>query len=209
MLHDLINNRALSAKCRRNIQQRVYDNTSLWQRLKLECLPEKHSGCVNSVTWNTTGTLLVSGSDDTKICIWEYGPKQLRTCFESGHSSNIFCTKFMPGTSDTVIASCARDGEIRLHTLAEGRDTLANPSRVISCHQDSVNKLATSAYCPFLLWSVSDDRTVRMFDLRMKLSSDDPRAHIIARFQCSSMFFNEKREKNSVIMFLGRTGIED
>jgi WD40 repeat protein len=108
----------------------------------------------------------------------------------------------MPGTSDTVIASCARDGEIRLHTLAEGRagklareDTLANPSRVISCHQDSVNKLATSADCPFLLWSVSDDRTVRMFDLRMKLSSDDPRAHIIARFQCSSIFFNGEREE--------------
>lgn len=27
-----------------------------------------HQGCVNSLAWNAQGTLLISGSDDTRVC---------------------------------------------------------------------------------------------------------------------------------------------
>lgn len=28
--------------------------------------------CVNTVNWSENGDLLVSGSDDTRVCIWDY-----------------------------------------------------------------------------------------------------------------------------------------
>jgi WD40 repeat protein len=32
---------------------------------------ERHEGCVNTVHWNDPGDKLVSGSDDTRVCIWD------------------------------------------------------------------------------------------------------------------------------------------
>jgi WD40 repeat protein len=31
-----------------------------------------HQGCVNSLAWNAQGTLLISGSDDTRVCAMLY-----------------------------------------------------------------------------------------------------------------------------------------
>jgi WD40 repeat protein len=43
-------------------------HSSLVQRLVLQRLMEGHQGCVNSLAWNAQGTLLISGSDDTRVC---------------------------------------------------------------------------------------------------------------------------------------------
>lgn len=32
-----------------------------------------HSGCVNALNWSSDGSLLASGSDDTRICLWKIG----------------------------------------------------------------------------------------------------------------------------------------
>lgn len=55
-----------------------------------------HTGCVNTIAWNASGSLLVSGSDDTRVNVWDYGSRRLLYSVDSGHSANIFCTKFMP-----------------------------------------------------------------------------------------------------------------
>ena len=45
------------------------------KRLVLETTLQGHAGCVNTVTWNAAGTKLVSGSDDMRVCIWDYAAR--------------------------------------------------------------------------------------------------------------------------------------
>lgn len=40
--------------------------SSLWVGLSNHV--QGHQGCVNSLAWNAQGTLLISGSDDTRVC---------------------------------------------------------------------------------------------------------------------------------------------
>ncbi len=41
-------------------------------RLKLDRLLDGHAGCVNTVHFNPSGDLLLSGSDDLKVIIWDW-----------------------------------------------------------------------------------------------------------------------------------------
>lgn len=56
----------------------------------------KHSGCVNTASFNEEGTLLVTGSDDLKLKIWRssnfVAPQSVKLKHEivTGHQSNIF-----------------------------------------------------------------------------------------------------------------------
>jgi len=45
---------------------------ALYSRLSQDTTLEGHRGCVNRLSWNNTGTLLASGSDDTCIFLWDY-----------------------------------------------------------------------------------------------------------------------------------------
>jgi WD40 repeat protein len=56
------------------------------------------SSCSAFVSVFISGTLLASGSDDTNICLWSQPRNQLLIKFPTGHTANIFCVKFMPGT---------------------------------------------------------------------------------------------------------------
>lgn len=47
----------------------VLGSLELIQRLKLCKKLAVHKGCVNSVQWNDTGTVLLSGSDDQHLVI--------------------------------------------------------------------------------------------------------------------------------------------
>ena len=55
-----------------------------------------HAGCVNTINWNEKGSLLVSGSDDTQLCLWSersFSTGAPAVCFQTGHRANIFCAK--------------------------------------------------------------------------------------------------------------------
>ena len=47
-------------------------NTHLLHRLKLDKLLDEHDGCVNTVHFTPSGDLLLSGSDDLQIIIWDW-----------------------------------------------------------------------------------------------------------------------------------------
>lgn len=49
---------------------------------------------------------------DWQVKIWDYGSQQLLHSIDTGHSANIFCTKFMPETGDDVVVSGAGDAEV-------------------------------------------------------------------------------------------------
>lgn len=101
-------------------QGEVADSFSWWTRLGLSSELDSHTGCVNHISFNdtgvrcmasycmvwpsppvvpTTGDLLVSGSDDLHICVWDLAAGyKLRCRHRTKHSDNIFCTRFMPST---------------------------------------------------------------------------------------------------------------
>jgi len=62
--------------------------------------------------------LIVSGSDDTCLCLWEmYNNKENHSRFETKHKHNIFHALFVPETNDFCIVPCALDDDIRYNDL--------------------------------------------------------------------------------------------
>ncbi|XP_015571581.1 protein ALTERED SEED GERMINATION 2 isoform X4 [Ricinus communis] len=156
---------------RRDINHSLQMHSSLIRRLSQERELEGHQGCVNSIAWNSTGSLLVSGSDDTRMNIWSYSGRKLLHSIDTGHSANIFCTKFIPETSDELVVSGAGDAEVRLFNLSRlsGRgpdDNAIAPLALYQCHTKRVKKLAVEVGNPNVVWSASEDGTLRQHDLR-------------------------------------------
>lgn len=86
----------------------------LIRRLALHKKLDKHRGCVNTVSFNTEGDILVSGSDDRMVMLWNWDSGSLKLSFHTGHISNVFQAKIMPFTNDQSIVTCAADGQVIL-----------------------------------------------------------------------------------------------
>lgn len=86
--------------------QAIVKQLSLYGKL------EGHDGCVNAVEFNSTGDLLVSGSDDQQVMFWNWASKTKLLEYPSGHSENIFQTKILPFSDDRKIVTSAGDGEV-------------------------------------------------------------------------------------------------
>ena len=68
--------------------------------------------------FNETGSRLASGSDDLEIIVWDWQKGKKVLSFKSGHTSNVFQSKFLPLSGDTLIATTSRDGQVRLAELS-------------------------------------------------------------------------------------------
>ncbi|KAI1308648.1 WD and tetratricopeptide repeats protein 1 [Halotydeus destructor] len=136
-------------------------NDALIERLGLVDELEGHGGCVNCLHWSSKGELLASGSDDTQIKIWK--PLQARNVasFPSGHQSNIFSVKFVPGSGDCTLVTCAADGQVRVHSVLDRETTM-----VCTCHHKRVKRLAITPSEPSMFWSCGEDGLVLEYDLR-------------------------------------------
>ncbi|KAL5558541.1 hypothetical protein UlMin_034752 [Ulmus minor] len=168
-IHNLVQSRCLDV--RPDVNRSLQIHSSLIRRLSLEKELEGHQGCVNAIAWNSKGSLLISGSDDARINIWNYSSRNLVHSVETGHSANIFCTKFVPETSDELVVSGAGDAEVRLFNLSRlnGRgvdDNAIAPSALYQCHTRRVKKLAVEVGNPNVVWSASEDGTLRQHDFR-------------------------------------------
>ncbi|GAA0158460.1 ubiquitin-protein ligase [Lithospermum erythrorhizon] len=166
---NFIHNRTLNTH--HDFSRSLQIHSSLVRRLSLERELEGHQGCVNTIAWNSKGSLLISGSDDQRINIWEYATQKLLHSIDTGHSANIFCTKFVPETSDEVLVSAAGDAEVRLFHLSRLseralEDNAISPSAVFRCHTRRVKKLAVEVGNPNVVWSASEDGTLRQHDFR-------------------------------------------
>ncbi|XP_015764226.1 PREDICTED: WD and tetratricopeptide repeats protein 1-like isoform X1 [Acropora digitifera] len=156
-----IRKREMKTNITRSFQRRYHVHPPFIERFGLETELEGHTGCVNCLEWNEAGNLLVSGSDDLNAIVWD--PLQCRTkcCIKTGHTGNIFSVKFLPRLGDRIIATAAADAKVQIHTV-ETKET----SQVYKCHIGRVKRLATAPNTPYLLWSASEDGTIRQFDLR-------------------------------------------
>ncbi|KAI5404442.1 hypothetical protein KIW84_051564 [Lathyrus oleraceus] len=168
-IHKILDSRYLHPRL--DVNQSLQTHSSLIRRLSQEKELEGHLGCVNAVAWNSKGSLLISGSDDTRINIWSYYSQKLVHSIETGHTANIFCTKFIPETSDELVVSGAGDAEVRLFNRSRlsgnGLDDIAVvPSALYQCHTRRVKKLAVENGNPNVVWSSSEDGTLRQHDFR-------------------------------------------
>lgn len=73
--------------------RRVCGARGLVQRLELQGRLERHTGCVNTLHFNPSGTRLASGSDDLRVVIWDWAVRRAELEFDSGHKSNVFQVK--------------------------------------------------------------------------------------------------------------------
>lgn len=87
------------------------------KQLNLEKKLNGHDGCVNAVEFNSTGDLLVSGSDDCKVILWDWARNFERFSYPSGHLDNMFQTKIMPFTNDQKIVTSAADRKVILYNI--------------------------------------------------------------------------------------------
>lgn len=81
-------------------------------RLGIDRKLNKHEGCVNTVSLNADGNIIVSGSDDRTVILWDWAVGTVRISFNSGHKNNVFQARFMPYSSDRTIVTSAADGEV-------------------------------------------------------------------------------------------------
>ena len=64
------------------------------RKLQLSATLRGHAGCVNRLAWNSSGTLLASGSDDCKVILWSYPcSSKPPVSIMTQHRANIFGVK--------------------------------------------------------------------------------------------------------------------
>jgi WD repeat-containing protein 42A len=83
-------------------------------RLQIHRKLDRHTGCVNTVGFNADGDILISGSDDQKVMLWDWDTGAVKMQFHSGHGDNVFQARFMPYTDDRTIVTCAADGQVHV-----------------------------------------------------------------------------------------------
>ncbi|CAI6349631.1 unnamed protein product [Macrosiphum euphorbiae] len=132
------------------------------QRLDLEKILRTHDGCVNSVNWNDSGSLLLTAGDDKHIVITNPFSYKVLVDYKTKHKTNIFCAKFLP-TSNSRIISCGADGSVLNLDLERPEETEWN---FFTCHCSQCYKLETIPDDPNIFLSCSEDGTVRQYDLR-------------------------------------------
>lgn len=144
-------------------QNKAVNSVDYVRRMKLAKTLDFHDGCVNALNFNRIGTMLVSGSDDYQVCVYDWSNKGDILNFDSGHKSNVFqvclftnevslytlstCIylsfflkcKFIPFTGDTQIATSARDGQVRLALISTSGSHLG--SKRLAKHADSCHKV--------------------------------------------------------------------
>ncbi|KAL9687606.1 hypothetical protein QQ045_032011 [Rhodiola kirilowii] len=124
---------------------------------------EGHKGCVNTISFNGDGGIVISGSDDKTVKLWDWETGRLNLSFHSGHASNVFQAQFMPFSDDRSIVTCAADGQVRHAHVLEGGEV---QTVMLSRHEGRAHKLAIEPGSPHLFYTCGDDGIVQHFDLR-------------------------------------------
>ncbi|XP_076544697.1 DDB1- and CUL4-associated factor 6 isoform X2 [Osmia lignaria lignaria] len=142
------------------------------QRMALLKRLKVHNGCVNSVCWNATGDLILSGSDDQHLVLTNAYNYEVLTDCKTSHRANIFSAKFLPNSGDHRIVSCSGDGIILYTDLMRRTKTFHNQ---FNCHSGTTYEIATIPGEPHNFLSCGEDGSVRWFDLRIKDKCSAPR----------------------------------
>ncbi|KAL4585077.1 hypothetical protein LXL04_009691 [Taraxacum kok-saghyz] len=153
----------------RKFVNRLAASEDLVLRLALSRKLEKHRGCVNTVSFNDNGDILVSGSDDRRVILWDWETGNVKLAFHSGHNNNIFQAKIMPGTDDRSIVTCAADGQVRHAMIPENGEI---ETKLLGKHHGRAHKLANEPGSPHIFYTCGEDGLVQHFDLRTGIATE-------------------------------------
>ncbi|KAH7560969.1 hypothetical protein ACOSP7_016501 [Xanthoceras sorbifolium] len=173
----------------RNVARRFSASQVLVKQINLYQKLNGHQGCVNAVEFNSTGDLLVSGSDDRQVIFWNWATGSKICSYFSGHLDNIFQTRIMPFTDDQSIVTSSADGQVRLVQVSEGGQVA---TKRLGKHQGRAYKLAVEPGSPHILYSCGEDGFVQHFDLRSSTAT------ATRLFYCCSFTQNSKQPPNSI-----------
>ncbi|XP_017970804.1 PREDICTED: DDB1- and CUL4-associated factor 8 isoform X1 [Theobroma cacao] len=152
----------------RSFAHRLAASEDLVLRLEIYKKLEKHRGCVNTVSFNADGNILVSGSDDKLVVLWDWETGHAKLSFQSGHVNNVFQAKIMPYTDDRSLVTCAADGQVRhAQILERGVKT-----RLLAKHQGRAHKLAIEPGSPHIFYTCGEDGLVQHIDLRTAAATE-------------------------------------
>jgi WD repeat-containing protein 42A len=157
-----LKNLQLGLKMTPSFSQRRCASVDTVKRLKLAYKLPGHEGCVNSLHFNQSGSLIASGSDDLNIIVWEWEKRRKMVQFNSGHKANVFQSKLMPG--DLLITSCSRDGQVRLAELSV--TGAVRSTKKLGQHKGPAHKMSLLPDCPYVLLSAGEDGQVLSVDIR-------------------------------------------
>eukprot|EP00042_Codosiga_hollandica_P050724 m.612878 g.612878 ORF g.612878 m.612878 type:complete len:588 (-) comp58147_c0_seq34:82-1845(-) len=147
-------------------EKHLLQHATFRSRRTLTDVIKGHEGCINTIVWNASETLLLSGSDDCHINLWSSLSRSLQAGLYTGHRRNIFGAKFVPSSGDKQIITTAADGEVRFHDIGEGDIR----SRVLQSSFGMTIKSDFHPESPHIFITSSTDHTVRLFDLRLPQS---------------------------------------
>src|SRR6266404_7938001 len=114
-----------------------------------------HKSAVNAVTYARGGSLIVSGSADAEIAVWEGSVSDRRILQFTGHGGPILSIH----TFDEKIFSSSKDGTIRVWELSTGQALMS----ILQGHTGPINAIALSPDGRRIV-SASDDASIRVFD---------------------------------------------
>ncbi|KAM0832640.1 hypothetical protein ACQ4PT_064766 [Festuca glaucescens] len=135
------------------------------QSLGIQKRLREHRGCVNTVSFNSSGSLLLSGSDDMTLVLWNWEAGTPATSFHTGHENNVLHAQFMPFSGDRSIVTAGADGEVRHLQMREGGPVVVD--RFVELEYP-VHRLAVEPGSPHTFYSCGGDGSVWHFDLRGK-----------------------------------------
>ncbi|KAM0879915.1 hypothetical protein ACQ4PT_033911 [Festuca glaucescens] len=137
-------------------------------RLQIHRKLDRHTGCVNTVGFNADGDILISGSDDQKVMLWDWDTGAVKMQFHSGHGDNVFQAWFMPYTDDRSIVTCAADGQFDLRTNTATELFVCRNSLTKSGYSSHVhlNAITTDPRNPNLLAVGGSNPFARVYDIR-------------------------------------------
>lgn len=137
------------------------------ERMKQLHRLDRHIGCVNCLNFNKGGNLLVTGSDDLKVIVWNWAKRQPIIVQTSGHRANVFQSKFVDNGSatnqrDFHLITSARDGEVRSIQVAPDG---SSKDRIVTRHANyAVHKIVMPDANEVL--TAGEDGCVMRSDLR-------------------------------------------
>ena len=117
---------------------------------------DHHFGSVNSVSFSPDGKLLVTGSNDNSLRLWDVASGKALKTFE-GHQGRVNSVAFSPDGKQ--LASGSGDNSLRLWDVASGKVL-----KTFEGHQDWVMSVAFSPDGK-LVASGSDDSSLRLWDV--------------------------------------------
>nr|XP_033327185.1 DDB1- and CUL4-associated factor 8-like isoform X1 [Megalopta genalis]XP_033327186.1 DDB1- and CUL4-associated factor 8-like isoform X1 [Megalopta genalis]XP_033327187.1 DDB1- and CUL4-associated factor 8-like isoform X1 [Megalopta genalis]XP_033327188.1 DDB1- and CUL4-associated factor 8-like isoform X1 [Megalopta genalis] len=145
--------------CNPLFHRNCYGSLHVAERLELTHRLDEHQGCVNGLNFNQEGNLLASCSDDLTVIIWDWAVGKKRHIFDTGHTSNVFQSKWLPFNVEFLM-TCARDGQVRLLDINRGA------SRNLATHSAPAHKLDIHPDTPHVVLSAGEDAKVLSIDVR-------------------------------------------